>query len=177
MSTWVASFRYFETFPEMSGNIISMPTCRDNQFNYAILLFRSQLTFHFKDFPLIFALFCPFLTTCLIYCIFLVFQAEELRRYFGSVGAEISEDRSAKGIEDDLHKIIAVCDACFANRDADNVSEDDHCANIQQVLNGIVSMLALVAGEKSSENLILAFCEKLTKAPAENQVGITCLKV
>ena len=32
-----------------------------------------------------------------------------------------------------------------------------------------------VTGEKS-ENLIVAFCEKLTKAPSNN-VGLTCLKV
>ncbi len=80
---------------------------------------------------------------------------------------------SEKGIEDDLHKIIAVCDACFkegspAASDADKVGE---------VLNGIVSMLALVTGEKSSENLILAFCEKLVRAPADTPIGVTCLTV
>ena len=42
-------------------------------------------------------------------------------------------------------------------------------------MNGIVSMLAQVMGERR-ENLILAFCEKLTKAPA-NAIGLTCLKV
>jgi translation initiation factor 3 subunit M len=83
------------------------------------------------------------------------------------LGAEISAERSEKGIEDDLHKIIGVCDACF--KDATNV------AQIEEVLNGIVSMLALVTGEKS-ENLIVAFCEKLTKAPS-NMIGLTCLKV
>lgn len=93
-------------------------------------------------------------------------QAEELRSYFKSLGAEISEERSPKGTEDDLHKIIGVCDACFKETDVNS---------IQEVLNGIVSMLALVTGEKS-ENLILAFCEKLSKAPS-NPVGKTCLKV
>ncbi len=29
------------------------------------------------------------------------------------LGAEISEEKSSKGLEDDLHKIIGVCDACF----------------------------------------------------------------
>jgi len=95
-------------------------------------------------------------------------QAEELRAYFKNLGAEISGERSPKGIEDDLHKIIGVCDACF--------KESAGSARIDEVLNGIVSMLALVTGEKSSENLILAFCEKLTKAP-NNEVGLVCLKV
>merc|ERR1711981_1412514 len=94
-------------------------------------------------------------------------QAEELRAYFKGLGAEISAERSDKGIEDDLHKIIGVCDACFT--DASNPNQ------IEEVLNGIVSMFALVTGEKS-ENLIVAFCEKLTKAPS-NIVGLTCLKV
>ena len=64
------------------------------------------------------------------------------------------------------HKIIGVCDACFKETSA-NPSE------IEEVLNGIVSMLALV---EKSENLIVAFCEKLSKAPT-NGIGATCLKV
>jgi translation initiation factor 3 subunit M len=84
------------------------------------------------------------------------------------LGAEISTEKSSKGIEDDLHKIIGVCDACF--------KENADTTRIDEVLNGIVSMLALVTGEKSSENLILAFCEKLSKAP-NNATGLTCLKV
>merc|ERR1712241_128682 len=94
-------------------------------------------------------------------------QAGELRAYFKGLGAEISSEISDKGIEDDLHKIIGVCDACF--KDTANAGQ------IEEVLNGIVSMLALVTGEKS-ENLIVAFCEKLTKAPS-NIIGMTCLKV
>jgi len=93
-------------------------------------------------------------------------QAEELRAYFKSLGAEIAAERSEKGIEDDLHKIIGVCDAAFKDS---NVREQQ----VQEVLNGIVSMLALV---EKSENLIVAFCEKLSKAPV-NGVGLTCLKV
>jgi translation initiation factor 3 subunit M len=96
-------------------------------------------------------------------------QAEELRSFFKGLGAEISSERSEKGIEDDLHKIIGVCDAAF--RDGAVQEQKD----VEEVLNGIVSMLALVTGEKS-ENLILAFCEKLAKAPG-NAVGLTCLKV
>jgi len=93
-------------------------------------------------------------------------QAVELRSYFKSLGAEITLERSEKGIEDDLHKIIGVCDACFKETSA-NPSE------IEEVLNGIVSMLALV---EKSENLIVAFCEKLSNAPS-NGIGAACLKV
>ena len=48
-------------------------------------------------------------------------QAEELRAYFKGLGAEISEVRSDKGFEDDLHKIIGVCDACFRETNVKDV--------------------------------------------------------
>ena len=48
-------------------------------------------------------------------------QAEELRAYFKSLGAEIASERSDKGFEDDLHKIIGVCDACFNETNAKDV--------------------------------------------------------
>ena len=46
---------------------------------------------------------------------------------------------------------------------------------VEGILNGIVSMLALVEGERR-EDIILSFCEKLNKAP-NNQLGLVCLKV
>jgi len=93
-------------------------------------------------------------------------QAEELRAYFKGLGAEISEEKSSQGLEDDLHKIIGVCDTCF---------KDATDAEVEGVLNGILSMLALVEGDKK-EGLILSFCEKLSQA-TNNQVGLVCLKV
>ena len=48
-------------------------------------------------------------------------QAEELRAYFRGLGAEISLERSDKGFEDDLHKIIGVCDACFKETNVKDV--------------------------------------------------------
>ncbi|GLV44029.1 eukaryotic translation initiation factor 3 subunit m [Carabus blaptoides fortunei] len=82
-------------------------------------------------------------------------QAQELRAYLKGLGAEISEEKSPKGIEDDLHKIIGVCDACF---------REGHEQEVEEVLNDIVSIMVLIPLERA-ENLILAFCEKLTKAP------------
>jgi hypothetical protein len=52
-----------------------------------------------------------------------------------SLGAEISEEKSSKGIEDDLHKIIGVCDACF---------KDSPEHDIEKALNSIVSILIQV---------------------------------
>ena len=115
-------------------------------------------------------------------------QAQELRIYFKSLGAEISEEKSPKGIEDDLHKIIGVCDACF---------KEGHEAEIGTILNDIVSIMILVRFNKlnlinsffdlkksyiflqvpteRAENLVLAFCEKLTKAPGY-KLGCVCLQ-
>lgn len=67
------------------------------------------------------------------------FQAQELRIYFKSLGAEISEEKSPKGIEDDLHKIIGVCEACF---------KEGNENEIETVLNDIVSIMIVVNIER-----------------------------
>lgn len=59
--------------------------------------------------------------------------------YLKSLGAEISEENSPKGIEDDLHKIIGVCDACF---------KEGQEAEVESVLNDIVSIMVLVCNKK-----------------------------
>lgn len=69
----------------------------------------------------------------------IISQAQELRRYFKSLGAEISEDKSNKGIEDDLHKIIGVCDVCFKDGDPNE---------IDAILNSIVSIMVSVCTQK-----------------------------
>ncbi|XP_015599246.1 eukaryotic translation initiation factor 3 subunit M [Cephus cinctus] len=92
-------------------------------------------------------------------------QAQELRVYFKSLGAEISEEKSPRGIEDDLHKIIGVCDVCF---------KEGNESEIETVLNDIVSIMVVIPIERAG-NLILAFCEKLTKAPGL-KLGLVCLK-
>nr|QBH73924.1 eukaryotic translation initiation factor 3 subunit M [Liposcelis bostrychophila] len=93
-------------------------------------------------------------------------QAQELRAYFKSLGAEISEEKSPKGIEDDLHKIIGVCDACF---------KEGNEPEIESILNSIVSLLIVIDVDRA-ENLFLAFSEKLTKAPGQ-KLGLVALRV
>lgn len=61
---------------------------------------------------------------------------QELRVYLKELGAEITEEKSPKGIEDDLHKIIGVCDACFKEG-----SEPE----VEKVLNDIVSIMVVVS--------------------------------
>lgn len=65
-------------------------------------------------------------------------QAAELRKYFNEKGAEISPELSSKGIEDDMHKIIGVCDATFNCAD---VPESE----VESSLNSIVSVLMVVS--------------------------------
>ncbi|KAK6626182.1 hypothetical protein RUM43_006488 [Polyplax serrata] len=93
-------------------------------------------------------------------------QTQELRAYFKSLGAEISEEKSPKGIEDDLHKIIGVCDACF---------KEGNETEIESILNSIVSLLIVIDVDRA-ENLFLAFSEKLTKAPGQ-KLGLVALRV
>ncbi len=84
------------------------------------------------------------------------------------LGAEISTQPSNKGMEDDLHKIIGVCDICF---------QKGTDADIESVLNGIVSVV-IIADSAASDGLVLAFCEKLTKAwEPEVKHGLIALKV
>lgn len=82
-------------------------------------------------------------------------QVQELRKYFKKLGAEISSEKSSKGIEDDLHKIIGVCDVCF---------KDGEPAQIDGILNSIVSIMITISLDRG-ENIVLAYCEKMTKAP------------
>jgi len=97
-------------------------------------------------------------------------QCQELREYLKNLGAEISPQPSAKGMEDDLHKIIQVCDICFSAAD---INETD----VESVLNGIVSVV-IFAEPSSSEGLVLAFCEKVSKAWEPNpKNGLIALKV
>ncbi|KAJ0179263.1 hypothetical protein K1T71_004975 [Dendrolimus kikuchii] len=92
-------------------------------------------------------------------------QALELRKYFKTLGAEISEEKSAKGIEDDLHKIVGVCDVCF---------KDTNESDIEAILNSIVSIMVSIPLERG-ENLILAFSQRLTKAPGP-KLGMVALQ-
>ncbi|XP_044758062.1 eukaryotic translation initiation factor 3 subunit M [Coccinella septempunctata] len=93
-------------------------------------------------------------------------QALELRSYFKGLGAEISEEKSPKGIEDDLHKIIGVCEACF---------KEGNESEVEMILNDIVSIMVLIPLDRC-ESIIMAFCEKLSKAPGQ-KLGISCLRV
>lgn len=83
-----------------------------------------------------------------------------MRAYLKSLGAEISEEKSPKGIEDDLHKIIGVCDACF---------KEGQETEVEMVLNDIVSIMVLVSHFKHVSNILcnitLSFYRFLWKGP------------
>jgi len=95
-------------------------------------------------------------------------QCQELREYMKSLGAEISAQPSPKGMEDDLHKIIGVCDICFSKGQE---------ADVEPVLNGIVSVVIMASAE-AAEGLVIAFCEKMSKAwEPEKKHGLIALRV
>jgi len=93
-----------------------------------------------------------------------------LRKYYHEKGAEISTEPSNKGIEDEMHKIIAVCDTTFNNPD---VPEQE----VQASLNSIVSVLMVMQTTEKTESLIVAFCQKLVKAPKFRNIGKSALGV
>lgn len=94
-------------------------------------------------------------------------QAQEIRKYFKGLGAEISEEKSPKGIEDDLHKICGVCDICL--------KKESNEEEIDGVLNSIVSLMVSTVQSDRHENMVLSFCEKLTKAPTV-ELAKVCLQ-
>lgn len=64
-----------------------------------------------------------------------------------------------------MHKIIGVCDVCF---------KDGEPKEVDGVLTSIVSIMVSIPLERG-ENLILSFCEKLTKAPT-TELSKVCLQ-
>lgn len=93
-------------------------------------------------------------------------QTDELRAYLKGLGANISEEPSPTGVDDDLMQIISVCDFCF--KEASDVE-------IEGVLNSIVSMLIMVPQDRA-DKFIQAFCEKVINA-SSNRFGHLALKV
>jgi len=90
-------------------------------------------------------------------------QAVELRKHLKGLGAEISEEKSTKGIDDDLIKIISSCDACF--------KEGSELSDIESALNSIVSMLVQIPLE-IAENLIKSFSDKLSKVSNQKHAAV-----
>ncbi|XP_064634582.1 eukaryotic translation initiation factor 3 subunit M-like [Lineus longissimus] len=83
-------------------------------------------------------------------------QILELRSFLKSLGAEISEENSERGLVTDLLHVIEAANICW-KESADN----DH---LECVFNSIISLILIVPQEKS-ENVVVSFCEKVAKAP------------
>ncbi|KAG8181428.1 hypothetical protein JTE90_018895 [Oedothorax gibbosus] len=93
-------------------------------------------------------------------------QYQDLRGYFKSLGADISEENSEEGFLVDLRDVINSCDLCLKETN----ESDAECT-----LNSIVSLLIMVPVAES-EPLMNTFCEKLTKAP-NLKMACVCFKV
>jgi len=82
-------------------------------------------------------------------------QTLELRAFFKSLGAEISEENAESGLLTDLKNILEASKFCWTlNNDSD----------IEMVLNGIISLL-LVVPVAEAESAVTLFCEKVGKLP------------
>lgn len=93
-------------------------------------------------------------------------QCLDLRAYFKSLGADISDEQFPETLALNLAEIINVCDVCF--REATD-------ADIEAVLNSIVSLLVDVVPSEG-EPLVNAFCAKLAQAPS-NRLGVMAVRV
>ena len=93
-----------------------------------------------------FSLECFYENVCL--------QVVELRSYLHEKGAEISEECSSKGLEDDMHKIIGVCDATFNNPE---VPEQE----VESTLNSIVSVLMVVRRKGIATSFVFNWLKSL----------------
>lgn len=91
-------------------------------------------------------------------------QALELNSYFKALGASNLDDERAS--DEDLANIVAVADLCF---------KEGNEAEVEGILNSIVSMLVILTKEKA-EKCISTFCQKLIK-PASRPMGLVCLRV
>ncbi len=94
-----------------------------------------------------------------------------MREYFSSLGSSISTTNS-DSFTTDLQEIIAVCDIVFRPT-AENVKEEPREADVESVLNAIVSVLIQVPhNSPHSSNLIHSFCERMVKAPNTKMASI-----
>lgn len=86
-------------------------------------------------------------------------QIGELKAYFKKLGADISEEKSPEGLEDDVRKVIQVCDILF---------QEQSEAEVEMVLNDIVSILVVMpTPDVTEKSTICQFVEKVTKLSAE----------
>lgn len=92
-------------------------------------------------------------------------QTLELNSFFKALGASNLDDE--KPSEEDLATIVAVANLCF---------KEGNEAEVEGVLNSIVSMLIMLSNEKA-DNCISTFCQKLIKPSSSRPMGLVCLRV
>lgn len=82
-------------------------------------------------------LFCAYVSDKLTYqFIRKKFQIAELKDYLKKLGADLPEEKSPKGLEDDVRQIIEVCNLCF---------KEENESDVEIVLNDIMSILLVVS--------------------------------
>ncbi|CAG2102175.1 unnamed protein product [Medioppia subpectinata] len=91
-------------------------------------------------------------------------QCEELREYLSSLGAAIAD---SEGFVPDLREIISVCDVVLR----DDVKD----ADVEAVLNSIVSLLIGSVPPPESLSLVVAFCDQMLKA--KQKQALVCVRV
>ncbi|XP_069132298.1 eukaryotic translation initiation factor 3 subunit M-like [Argopecten irradians] len=95
-------------------------------------------------------------------------QAQELRIFLKSLGADISEESSEDGIHADLRNIIEATNVCW--------TEINNETDLEMIFNSIISLILVLPQEEMAEPVTM-FCEKVGKQQKSDKRAQNRIKV
>lgn len=90
-------------------------------------------------------------------------QAQEIRSYLRSCGADIKEEISTP-LHEDLDQLLSACDINFKNE-----------SELEGVMNSLLSLIVVVREKK--KELIKKFCNKVAEANSEEDTSLSRLRI
>lgn len=90
-------------------------------------------------------------------------QAQEIRGYLKSFGADIKEE-STTPLHEDLEQLLAACDISFKNE-----------TELEGVMNSLLSLILVVT--ENRDDLIRKFCNKIVEANSEEDTSMSRLRI
>lgn len=90
-------------------------------------------------------------------------QAQEIRAYLKSCGADIKEETSSP-LHEDLDQLLSACDINFKNE-----------SELEGVMNSLLSLILVVTEKR--DDLIRKFCNKVVEANSEEDTSLSRLRI
>ncbi|PFX32053.1 eukaryotic translation initiation factor 3 subunit M-like [Stylophora pistillata] len=90
-------------------------------------------------------------------------QAQEIRAYLKSCGADINEE-SMSPLHEDLEQLLIACDINFRTE-----------AELEGVMNSLLSLILIVTEKR--DDLIRKFCDKVAEVTSEEDTSLTRLRI